>query len=83
MRKINQGFFLFKKIIIVLNSNSFLQVTDGPDEFLDIKCGNLMVQKVTRVKTYQSDKISALIGQYTDVISRYEQAKKNTAVTLI
>ena len=60
-----------------------LQVTDGDDEYLDLKCGNLMVQKVTRVKTSQTEIISSLIGQYTDIIAKYERAKKETKITLI
>ena len=42
-----------------------------------------MVQKVTRVKTNQCEIISSLIGQYTENMAKYEQAKKDSVVTLI
>ena len=58
-------------------------MTDGCDQYLDLKCGNLMVQKVTRVKTNQCEIISSLIGQYTENMAKYEQAKKDSVVTLI
>lgn len=35
--------------------------------FLDMKCGNLMVQKITRIQTDQAHEISRLIRQYIDI----------------
>ncbi|CAH1793641.1 unnamed protein product [Owenia fusiformis] len=39
-------------------------------QFLDMKCGNLMMQKVTRIETDQGAEISSLIGQYIQLISK-------------
>ncbi|XP_033118504.1 unconventional myosin-XV-like isoform X3 [Anneissia japonica] len=43
--------------------------------FVDIKCGNLMVQKVTRLETEQGSEITVLISQYiqAQVDKKYEQ----------
>ncbi|RWS29427.1 myosin XV-like protein, partial [Leptotrombidium deliense] len=37
--------------------------------FLDMKCGNLMVQKITRIQTDQAHEISRLIRQYINIQS--------------
>lgn len=36
--------------------------------YLDLKCGNLMIQKITRIETDQSVDIAALIGQYIHIL---------------
>ncbi|GAB6020238.1 Unconventional myosin-XV [Chamberlinius hualienensis] len=38
--------------------------------FLDMKCGNLMVQKITRIQTDQAHEISRLIRQYITIEQR-------------
>ncbi|KAG0412621.1 hypothetical protein HPB47_010213 [Ixodes persulcatus] len=35
--------------------------------FLDMKCGNLMVQKITRIQTDQAHEISRLVRQYINI----------------
>ncbi|RWS08857.1 unconventional myosin-XV-like protein [Dinothrombium tinctorium] len=35
--------------------------------FLDMKCGNLMIQKITRIQTDQAHEISRLIRQYINI----------------
>lgn len=42
-------------------------------QFVDLKCGNLMVQKVTRIETDQGNEISILIGQYIDLINKFQE----------
>nr|XP_006818152.1 PREDICTED: unconventional myosin-XV-like [Saccoglossus kowalevskii] len=43
--------------------------------FIDLKCGNLMVQKVTRIETDQGTEISNIISQYihAQVVGKYKQ----------
>jgi myosin-15 len=44
--------------------------------YLDMKCGDLMVQKITRIETDQGTDISALTGQYINIFSRMQQRGK-------
>ena len=41
--------------------------------FLDMKCGNLMQQRVTRIQTDQAHEISRLIRQYITIQQRIQQ----------
>lgn len=41
--------------------------------FLDMKCGNLMQQRVTRIQTDQAHEISRLIRQYITIQQRVQQ----------
>jgi len=43
--------------------------------FLDLKCGNLMIQRVTRLETPRGKEISNLIGQYINKMT--EEEKRN------
>ncbi|EFX88395.1 hypothetical protein DAPPUDRAFT_191611 [Daphnia pulex] len=45
---------------------------EGP-LFLDMKCGNLMQQRVTRIQTDQAHEISRLIRQYITIQQRIQQ----------
>jgi len=49
--------------------------------FLDMKCGNLMQQRVTRIQTDQAHEISRLIRQYITIQQRVQQkdAESNLA----
>ncbi|XP_062594386.1 unconventional myosin-XV-like isoform X8 [Saccostrea cucullata] len=47
--------------------------SDSGDNFLDMKLGNLMVQKIVRIETNQGSDISNLIGQYMQVINRHKK----------
>ncbi|XP_078318920.1 unconventional myosin-XV-like isoform X3 [Crassostrea virginica] len=47
--------------------------SDNGDNFLDMKLGNLMVQKIVRIETNQGSDISNLIGQYMQVINRHKK----------
>nr|KAG5714690.1 hypothetical protein BaRGS_000178 [Batillaria attramentaria] len=44
--------------------------SDSGGNYLDMKIGNLMVQKILRIETEQGSDISNLIGQYMGVINR-------------
>ncbi|XP_076459661.1 unconventional myosin-XV-like isoform X2 [Babylonia areolata] len=44
--------------------------SDSGGNYLDMKIGNLMVQKILRIETDQGSDISNLIGQYMQVINR-------------
>jgi len=48
--------------------------------FLDMKCGNLMQQRVTRIQTDQAHEISRLIRQYITIQQRvqHQSAKDET-----
>ncbi|XP_041362375.1 unconventional myosin-XV-like isoform X3 [Gigantopelta aegis] len=41
--------------------------------YLDMKIGNLMIQKILRIETDQGSDISNLIGQYMQVINKYRK----------
>jgi myosin XV len=43
-----------------------VQAEDGT-LFLDMKCGNLMQQKITRIQTEQAHEISRLVRQYINI----------------
>lgn len=47
--------------------------SDSGDNYLDMKLGNLMVQKIVRIETNQGSDISNLIGQYMQVINRHKK----------
>ncbi|XP_056017857.1 unconventional myosin-XV-like isoform X8 [Ostrea edulis] len=47
--------------------------SDNGDNYLDMKLGNLMVQKIVRIETNQGSDISNLIGQYMQVINRHKK----------
>ncbi|ESO87136.1 hypothetical protein LOTGIDRAFT_229291 [Lottia gigantea] len=47
--------------------------SDNGVNYLDMKLGNLMVQKIMRVETDQGPDISNLIGQYLQVINRHRK----------
>jgi len=51
--------------------------TDSGRMFVDLKCGNLMVQRVTRLETPRGKEISNLIGQYIRCIARNEKKDEN------
>ncbi|XP_071964019.1 unconventional myosin-XV-like [Antedon mediterranea] len=50
--------------------------------FVDVKCGNLMVQKVTRLETEQGSEITTLISQYiqAQVDNKYEQPPETDVI---
>ncbi|KAL8573674.1 hypothetical protein ACOMHN_007227 [Nucella lapillus] len=56
---------LFSEILSTRRYNS-----DSGGNYLDMKIGNLMVQKILRIETDQGSDISNLIGQYMQVINR-------------
>ena len=45
--------------------------------YLDMKCGNLMQQKITRIQTDQAHEISRLIRQYITIEQRMSGYQKN------
>ncbi|OWF46490.1 unconventional myosin-XV-like isoform X2 [Mizuhopecten yessoensis] len=47
--------------------------SDSNQNYLDMKLGNLMVQKIVRIETDQGSDISSLIGQYMQVINRHRK----------
>ncbi|QQP53116.1 Myosin 15, partial [Caligus rogercresseyi] len=51
---------------------------DETSLYLDMKCGNLMSQKITRIKTFQADEIARLIRQYISI----DQKLKGSAPSL-
>ena len=62
-----------------------VQVRDAQNSsisFLDLKCGNLMVQKVTRLETNEGNEIAALIGQYIELIASQEQQQHHPITVL-
>lgn len=50
--------------------------------YLDMKVGNLMVQKITRIQTDQAHEISRLIRQYIDIESPGTGESPPNVVTL-
>ena len=44
--------------------------TDDGTLFLDMKCGNLMQQRITRIQTEQANEIARLIKQYITIDQR-------------
>ena len=46
-----------------------VQTEDGT-LFLDMKCGNLMQQRITRIQTEQANEIARLIRQYITIDQR-------------
>merc|ERR1712048_1371151 len=46
-----------------------VQIEDGT-LFLDMKCGNLMQQRITRIQTDQANEIARLIRQYITIDQR-------------
>jgi len=44
--------------------------------FLDMKCGNLMVQKISRIQTDQAHEISRLIRQYIEIEQHFKSSNK-------
>lgn len=53
--------------------------TDAGRLFLDLKCGNLMIQKVTRLETPRGKEISNLIGQYINRVT--DEQRQRDAMT--
>merc|ERR1711879_1133136 len=51
--------------------------TDDGTLFLDMKCGNLMQQRITRIQTEQANEIARLIKQYITI----DQRMKGVTVT--
>jgi hypothetical protein len=49
--------------------NPQVQTEDGT-LFLDMKCGNLMQQRITRIQTEQANEIARLIRQYITIDQR-------------
>lgn len=49
--------------------------------FLDMKLGNLMAQRISRLETDQCSDISSLIGQYIHVINRQRKKQGNAVRT--
>jgi myosin-15 len=45
--------------------------------FLDMKCGNLMVQKISRIQTDQAHEISRLIRQYIEIEQHVKSSGKD------
>ena len=73
------------KFRLNLDQIPFCQVRDAQNSllsFLDLKCGNLMVQKVTRLETNEGNEIAALIGQYIDMITNQEQQQHHPITVL-
>ena len=55
-----------------------VQTEDGT-LFLDMKCGNLMQQRITRIQTEQANEIARLIRQYITIDQRLRGAAAGTA----
>ena len=53
--------------------------TDDGTLFLDMKCGNLMQQRITRIQTEQANEIARLIKQYITI----DQRMKGVTVTQV
>ncbi|GFR33878.1 unconventional myosin-XV, partial [Trichonephila clavata] len=47
--------------------------------FLDMKCGNLMVQKITRIQTDQAHEVSRLIRQYINIEQKHRGVSNGDA----
>merc|ERR1712241_1133010 len=54
-----------------------VQTEDGT-LFLDMKCGNLMQQRITRIQTDQANEIARLIRQYITIDQRMKGGEKQT-----
>merc|ERR1712001_645945 len=54
-----------------------VQTEDGT-LFLDMKCGNLMQQSITRIQTDQANEIARLIRQYITIDQRMKGGEKQT-----
>ena len=54
--------------------------SDSNQNFLDMKLGNLMVQKIVRIETEQGSDISNLSGQYMQVINRHRKRPSERGV---
>lgn len=50
--------------------------------FLDMKCGNLMQQRVTRIQTDQAHEISRLIRQYITIQQRVQHQSAKDEINL-
>ncbi|KAH9517053.1 hypothetical protein DERF_007753 [Dermatophagoides farinae] len=46
--------------------------------YLDMKCGNLMVQKITRIQTDQAHEISRLISQYIEIEQHFKSGRSSS-----
>ncbi|KAH9423690.1 hypothetical protein DERP_005271 [Dermatophagoides pteronyssinus] len=46
--------------------------------YLDMKCGNLMVQKITRIQTDQAHEISRLISQYIEIEQHFKNGRSSS-----
>ena len=53
-----------------------VQIEDGT-LFLDMKCGNLMQQRITRIQTDQANEIARLIRQYITIDQRNKNNGQN------
>lgn len=56
--------------------------SDSNQNYLDMKLGNLMVQKIVRIETEQGSDISNLIYQYMQVINRHRKRPSERGVTV-
>ena len=52
--------------LLKLSSNLQMETDDGV-LFLDMKCGNLMQQRISRIQTDQAVEIARLIKQYITI----------------
>lgn len=59
-----------------------LLISDKKRQFLDLKIGNPMMQKVTRMETTQAKEISSLIYQYVALYSSAKQEGQGLSVVL-
>ncbi|KAJ7340298.1 hypothetical protein OS493_003031 [Desmophyllum pertusum] len=59
-----------------------LLISDKKRQFLDLKIGNVMMQKVTRMETTQAKEISNLIYKYVAIHSSAKQEGQGLAVVL-
>ena len=57
-----------------------VQTEDGT-LFLDMKCGNLMQQRITRIQTEQANEIARLIRQYITIDQRIRGTQPTHATT--
>ena len=56
--------------------------TDDGTLFLDMKCGNLMQQRITRIQTEQANEIARLIKQYITIDQRMKGVIQPTQPTV-
>ena len=70
-------FFQFQEIFLQYSFGEVLSTrryrSDSNQNYLDMKLGNLMAQKIVRIETEQGSDISILIGQYMQVINRHRK----------